>query len=291
MTRFDTTRAIGLAVALTIGAATVASAQSDTTRTGPRRSRSQLPVRKEQPATPAPETTSSMPVRHDTTFIGRTDTTVVMCNCATTQAASTGEVLPLIPARIQRWFGNGLSIGVAPGAAFAVGDFMQSYNPGWGINAPITWDPPHSPLGARVNLTYANFHSAAGQLGIANVRSWGANADAKFRVPFGHFLGATSGAYLVGGVGLQHFSDYNRSIFLTNNLYGTKYAGPDLNARVLAQAPSQPSSKTSFATNGGLGLSMGVGFAELFAEGRYTRVYTPGKAVNYIPVVAGVALH
>ena len=31
--------------------------------------------------------------------------------------------------------------------------------------------------------------------------------------------------------------------------------------------------------------------AELFAEGRYTRVYTPGKAINYIPIVAGVAFH
>jgi hypothetical protein len=168
---------------------------------------------------------------------------------------------------------------------------MQSYNPGWGINVPLTWDPPHSPLGARINFLYSNFHSAAGWLGIANVKAYGANADAKFRVPFGHFLKATSGSYVVAGAGLHHFSNYNRSVFLTNNLYGTKYAGPDLNARVLAQSPSQPSSKTSFSTNAGVGLSLGVGMAELFAEGRYQRVYTPGKAINYIPIVGGVSFH
>jgi hypothetical protein len=301
MLRFTTSRAIGLAIALTLGSVATLHAQQDTTHTrraAPRRSRSQLPVKKEQPpaATPAPAAaapaeTAAMPTRRDTVYVGRADTTVVMCNCAATQAAATGEVLPLIPARIQHFFGNGLSLGLAPGGMLPAGDFMQSYNPGWGINVPLTWDPPHSPIGARINFGYANFHSAAGQLGIANVKQYGANLDAKFRVPFGHFLKATSGAYVVAGAGLHHFTDYNRSVFLTNNLYGTKYTNPALDARTLAAAPSQPSSKTSFGTNAGVGLSLGVAMAELFAEGRYQRVYTPGKAVNYIPIVAGVSFH
>ncbi|AHG91926.1 hypothetical protein J421_4389 [Gemmatirosa kalamazoonensis] len=302
MLRFTTSRAMGFAVALTLGAVATASAQQDTTRSAPRRSRSQLPIRKEQPATPSTETTPSsssssstssstytMPAR-DTVLVGRSDTTVVMCNCATTQSASTGEVLPLIPARIQRFFGNGLSLGLAAGSVHPVGDAMQSYNPGWGINVPLTWDPPHSPLGARLVAAYTEFNSAS-SVGVADATQWSLGGDLKFRVPFGRFLKATSGAYLVGGGAVHHFTNYNRSIFLTNNLYNTKYSSPALNAQVAAAAQSQSSSNTSLGTHAGLGLSLGVGPAELFGEARYTRVYTPGKAVNYIPIMAGVSFH
>jgi len=290
MLRFTTSRAMGLTVALMLGAVATASAQQDTTRT-PRRSRSQLPIRKEQPTTettpaPAPTTVTV----HDTTFVGRSDTTVVMCNCATTQAASTGEVLPLIPAKIQRWFGNGLSLGIGGASVHPVGDAMQSYNPGWGISVPLTWDPPKSPLGARLNVQYQEFNSASPS-GVEDATQWAVNADAKFRVPFGRFMHATSGAYLVGGVGVHHFTNYSSSVYLTNNLFQTKYSNPALNSQIAASAPSQPDSKTSFGTNAGAGLSLGVGFAELFGEARYTRVYTPGKAINYIPIVAGVSFH
>jgi hypothetical protein len=293
MLRFTTSRAIGLAAALTLTGVATATAQDP----APRRSRSQLPVKKEQPATPTPESTPAssttgtmQTVGRDTVLVGRSDTTIVMCNCATTQTASAGEVLPLIPARVQRWFGNGLSIGVAGASVHPVGDLMQSYNPGWGVNVPISWDPPKSPLGARVNLGYTEFNSAS-SFGVADATQWSANADLKFRVPFGRFMKATSGAYVVGGAGVHHITNYNSSIFLTNNLYNTKYSTPALNQQVAADARSQSKSQTSIGTNAGVGLSLGVGAAELFAEGRYTRVYTPGKAINYVPIVAGVSFH
>lgn len=295
MIRFTTSRAIGLAAALTLGSVATAAAQQDTTRTAPRRSRSQLPVRKEQnPSTTQTPAASGMTgataSRTDTLLVSRTDTTIVMCNCATTQAASTGEVLPLIPARIQRWFGNGLSIGLAGASVHPVGDLMQSYNPGWGINVPVTWDPPKSPLGVRLNLGYTEFNSAS-SFGVADATQWSGNVDAKFRVPFGRFLKATSGAYLVGGAGVHHFTNYNESVFLTNRLYNTKYSNPVNNAQVAAAAAGESKSNTSWGTNVGAGLSLGVAMAELFAEARYTRVYTPGKAINYVPIVAGVSFH
>lgn len=293
MHRFTTSRAIGFAVALSLGAVTTASAQ--------RTSRSQLPVRKEQPATPTTESTPSSTttsssttttIGRDTLYVGRSDTTIVMCNCATTQTASSaGEVLPLIPARIQRWFGNGLYAGLGSGAMLPQGDMMNSYNPGWGVDVPIGWDPVKSPLGVRVNLGYSKFNSASPAEIVNDAKEWRGALDLKLRVPFGRFLKATSGAYFVGGGSVHHFTNYNESIYRTNNFVNTRFSTPANNAAVIANSNNVSGSQTNLGIQGGVGLSLGVGPAELFAESRYTRVYTPGRAVNYVPIVAGVTFH
>jgi len=297
MHRFTTSRAIGLAIALTLGTVATASAQQDTTRTAPRRSRSQLPVRKEQPSTqstPSSSTTTSTYVPtagRDTLYVGRSDTTIVMCNCAATQAAATGEVLPLIPARIQRWFGNGLYLGLGSGAALPVGDMINAYNPGWGINVPIGWDPPKSPLGVRVNLGWNSFNSASPAQVVNDAKEYSAALDAKFRVPFGHFLHSTSGAYLVGGGAVHHFTNYNESIYRSNNFVNQRFNTPAQNSAIISNSANVSAGQTNLGIHGGVGLSLGVGPAELFAEGRYTRVYTPARAINYVPIVAGVTFH
>jgi hypothetical protein len=290
MLRFNTSRAIGFAVALTLGTVATASAQD-----APRRSRSQLPIRKEQPASPMTDTTSTsstttsstMPMGRDTLYVGRSDTTVVMCNCATTQTASAGEVLPLIPARIQRFFGNGLYAGIGSGAMLPQGDLMNSYNPGWGVNVPIGWDPKASPLGVRVNLGYTSLNSASPAEVVNDAKVW----SAELRVPFGRFIGASSGVYFVGGGSVNHFTNYNESIYRSNNFVNTQFSNPTNNAQVISNSASQGSGQTSLGIHGGVGLSLGVGPAELFAESRYQRVYTPGRAINYVPIVAGVTFH
>jgi len=301
MLRFTTSRAIGLAIALTtLGTVATASAQQDTTRATHRRSRSQLPVHKEQPAStettpsasmPAPAPTSMAPVGRDTVLVGRSDTTVVMCNCATTQASSAGEVLPLIPARIQRFFGNGLYVGVASGAMLPQGDLMNNYNPGWGVNVPLGWDPVKSPLGVRLNFGYTSLNSAAPASIVNDAKMWNAALDAKFRVPFGHFLHSTSGIYFVGGGSVNHFSNYNESIYRSNNFVATRFSNPTNDNAIIANSSSQGSGQTNLGIHGGVGLALGVGPAELFAESRYERVYTPGRAINYVPIVAGVTFH
>jgi hypothetical protein len=60
---------------------------------------------------------------------------------------------------------------------------------------------------------------------------------------------------------------------------------------VIAASANQGSGQTNLGIHGGVGLSLGVGPAELFAESRYERVYTPGRAINYVPIVAGVTFH
>jgi len=294
MLRFNASRAIGFAMALTLGTVATTSAQD-----APRKSRSQLPVRKEQPATPTTETTSTSTTStattttmgRDTLYVGRSDTTIVMCNCATTQSTSAGEVLPLIPARIQRFFGNGLYVGLGSGAMLPQGDLMNSYNPGWGVNVPIGWDPKASPLGVRVNLGYTSLNSASPSEIVSDAKVWNAALDAKLRVPFGRFIGASSGVYFVGGGSVNHFTNYNESIYRSNNFVNTQFSNSTNNAAVIANSSSQGSGQTSLGIHGGVGLSLGVGPAELFGEARYTRVYTPGKAVNYIPIMAGVSFH
>jgi hypothetical protein len=300
MLRFTASRASGLALALTLASVATAAAQTtpdSTNRTGPRRSRSQLPVRKDAPSTtettPSSTSSSMAPAgRTDTLLVSRTDTTVVMCNCATTTVATAaGEVLPLIPARIQRWFGNGLYVGVGSGAALPLGDMMNSYNPGWGVNVPIGWDPKASPLGVRVNLGYTALNSASPSQVVNDAKMWSAALDAKLRIPFGKFVGATSGAYFVGGGSVHHFTNYNESIYRSNNFVNTNFSSEANNNAVIASSSSVNASQTSAGIHGGVGLSLGVGIAELFTEARYTRVYTPGRAVNYLPIVAGLTFH
>ena len=293
MLRFNASRAIGFAMALTLGTVATTSAQD-----APRKSRSQLPVRKEQPATPTTETTSTSTTStattttgRDTLYVGRSDTTIVMCNCATTQSTSAGEVLPLIPARIQRFFGNGLYVGLGSGAMLPQGDLMNSYNPGWGVNVPIGWDPKASPLGVRVNLGYTSLNSASPSEIVSDAKVWNAALDAKLRVPFGRFIGATSGVYFVGGGSVNHFTNYNQSIYRSNNFVNTAFSTPANNAAVISSSANQSSGQTNLGIHGGVGLSLGVGPAELFAESRYERVYTPGRAINYVPIVAGVTFH
>jgi hypothetical protein len=319
--RFTTTCAIGAALALTFGASiTEAAAQQTdstrrTTRARPSATRRDR-VQKEQggmstPMSTSGQTTGGMtsgmqPMAHDTVYVGRSDTTVVQCNCAAAQA-SAGEVLPFRGIR-EKLFGNGLYAGLGAGATIPVGDAYKAYNEGWGLNAVVGWDPKASPVGVRATLGYQTLNgrmygpqirNPIGRTDIisdfggtgSDAKAFSALIDAKLRVPFGRFLGATSGAYALAGAGIHHFRDYNRTVFLTNQFYGRGINGTNGDAALLSSASNESASATRLGLNTGVGLSMGIGTAELFAEGRYERVFTANRAINYVPVVLGVQIH
>ncbi len=286
--RFTTSRAIGAAIALTISATAAAAQTPVPVRKDP------MPVRKEAPTpTPAPAPVepapapapAPAPMPVDTT--PRVDTTAsVTTTTTTTTVESTGEVAP--PMRTTR-FGNGLYFGIQGGANFPQNTINNVYETGYGAGAQLGWDPTNSPLGLRVNAMWNRLNGkdvADGPINnvvysnVPNADLYSAFADAKLRLPFGRFAGATSGLYAVGGGGVTYFHNY------ANFTRGT-----GINPGNSVINPNDTKDKTQFALNGGGGLSFGVGNVSLFVEGRYVRVFTEGPRTDYIPVTLGITFH
>jgi hypothetical protein len=193
------------------------------------------------------------------------------------------------PARVTR-FGNGLYFGVQGGANFPQNEINSYYETGYGAGAQIGWDPGSSPLGLRVNamwnrlngrdLQSTTINNVRYEADLNNADLYSVFGDAKLRLPFGRFLGATSGLYAVGGAGVTYFRNY---VDFTNT------TGINPGTNVVRTFNGED--RTQFALNGGGGLSFGVGAVSLFAEGRYVRVFTQGARTDYVPVTIGITFH
>jgi hypothetical protein len=190
-------------------------------------------------------------------------------------------------------FGNGVYFGLAAGANFPQNNINNVYDAGFNAGAQLGWDPATAPIGLRLNVTYNKLNGrrdvvATSPTGVRTERDlpdadlWSAFADTKLRLPFGRFLGATSGLYGVGGVGLTQFRNYQSFQSQT----GTATGGSVVNIN-----PDGGRNVTRFAINGGGGISWGLGAVSLFAEGRYVRVFTQGRDTDYVPVTIGLSFH
>ena len=190
-------------------------------------------------------------------------------------------------------FGNGVYFGLAAGANFPQNNINNVYDPGINAGAQLGWDPVNGPIGLRLNLTYNQLNGRRDVLAttptgarleqdLPDADLWSAFADTKLRLPFGRFLGATSGLYGVGGVGLTQFRNYQSFQAQT----GTTTGGSVVNIN-----PDGGRNVTRFAINGGGGISWGLGAVSLFAEGRYVRVFTQGRDTDYVPVTIGLSFH
>jgi hypothetical protein len=328
--RFTISRALGLAVALSLGSAVSAAAQQPPTARERRDER--MRVRKEQrdtattpaptptpttstpttaaPMTPTPTTSSEVTTATTSSMTGEVgrirDTVVVQCNCGSTTTASGGEVIPLIRPRGPKLFGNGMYLGLSAASTLPVGDLYKAYSEGWGANGYLGWDHKASPVGLRLSVGYNEFNGrmpgptirrGLGRMDVINDfggsgvdgRAYNAALNGKFRVPFGRFKGATSSVYGLAGGSVHHIRDYNRSFFLTNNFYGRGITNND--AGILTQSNSESENLTRFGWNAGAGASLGFGNTELFVESTYNRVFTPGRAINFLPLVVGLQIH
>ncbi len=183
-------------------------------------------------------------------------------------------------------FGNGLYFGVQGGANFPQNNLRNAYNTGFNGGIQLGYDPETSPIGLRVNALYNRFrgdnnNSLAVQPNRAtDSETYSAFADAVLRLPFGKFLGATSGFYLVGGPGItlfRNFQDFQRQTGVP--------VGQSTNQNVGS------SNSTRFSVNGGAGLEYGIGNVSLFTEGRYVRTFTQGRDTDYLPVTFGLRFH
>jgi hypothetical protein len=307
--RFTISRALGLAVALSLGSAVSASAQQPPTTARERRDERNRVRKETQPDTttpaPTPATNPATPPMTSTVTERVRDTVVVQCNCGTT-TASAGEVIPLIRPRGPKLFGNGTYFGISGSSQIPVGDLYKAYSEGWGATGYFGWDHKASPVGLRLAVGYSEMNGrlpgpttrrGLGRMDIINdfggagvdTKEWNATVNGKFRVPIGRFKGATSSVYGIAGGGVHYFQDYNQSLFLTNQFYGRGITGND--AAIVNASQNESDNITRFGWNGGAGASLGFGNTELFVESSYQRVYTPGRAINYMPLSIGLTIH
>ena len=194
-------------------------------------------------------------------------------------------------------FGNGFYAGIGGGKSMPTGSVRNVYNPGVNVSVPFGWDAPLGPVGFQGLISYNTFdarstfregRATSGATALTNVNPqiWSALADAKLRLPFqGTFLrGATTGLYAIGGVGLHWMRNYATT-------FGVTSPTTNINARGIPNADvSKGGSLIRFGMNGGGGLSLGLGAAELFVESRYTRIFTAEQRLDFVPVVAGITL-
>lgn len=214
---------------------------------------------------------------------------VVTTTVETTTTTTTTEAALPAPTRPGLRFGNGFYFGLGAGANFPQNNIRTAYEPGVNGVAQLGWDPTNSPLGLRLNVGYNRLNGKellqnAGTttettVSLRDADLFSAFADAKLRLPFGRFLGATSGLYAVGGGGVTFFRNYQNF----SNVTGTNPGSSVIDVR--------GDNVTRFALNGGAGLDWGIGNVSLFAEGRYVRVFTQGRDTDFIPVTLGIRFH
>lgn len=200
----------------------------------------------------------------------------------TTTTTTTTETQP-------RKLGNGGYFGFGGGVNFPVSDIKTVYKTGFNGNVTLGYDPETSPIGLRLNATYDRLNgkdytvaSTATTTTTAKYKSadlYSGFVDATLRLPFGKFLGATSGFYLLGGPGITYFR--NAQDF--TNVSGTTTGS--------SVGPNPTRNVTRFALNGGAGLEYGFGPASLVVEGRYVRVFTQNRDTQFVPVTIGLRFH
>jgi hypothetical protein len=304
--RFSTSRAIGLAVALTLGSVATATAQQtrvpvrkDPVPTQP----APMPVTKEtRPATPAP-TTPTTPTTPDTmttrdttttTSTATTVTTPVTTDTATTSVTTTSTVTTEsageVPMRSGTRWGNGFYVGLHGGTQFPQNEINNAYDPGYNVGGMLGWDSQRSPIGLRLNASWNRLNGrtlSSTDIGgvtftgaVPNADLYSAFADAKLRLPFGRFLGSTSSLYAVGGAGATYFRNFDRFTTVTGNTANQSRTGT-----------FNPEDVTRWAANVGGGVSWGLGNASLFVESRWVRVFTTNRNTDYVPLTVGLTFH
>jgi hypothetical protein len=281
--RNSPTRAIGLAVALSLVTAYGADAQ-DTTRT---RSSTRIPVRKE--AGGAVATTPMVQTRVDTVTLTRVDTVTRTETQTVTRfdtVTVTREVMPTFR------YPGGFYIGLAGGASAPQGNVRDSYKTGYNVLVPLGWQSSSGTVALQLDLGYTrltgrHFAPRAGidpaegnEIANSDPQVWSGIANLKLKAPLG---GPRRPAlYGIVGGGAYKFDNYA----------GFDNAGLSLAAttdrRLASRTQLDNVSDIQGGANAGVGVSWMLGNAEWFLESRYHAVFTSGAATRWVPINVGV---
>lgn len=230
-----------------------------------------IPIRKDappprdtvylQPAAPDVRRDTVWVIRQDTVNLSRVDT-VVMIRDATRNRL------------------GGLFFGIGGGASLPVQDWADVADTGWDVQGTLGYQAPNSPWGARLDLAYDRWLGQSFETGgfpicgtttddrCDDIAVWSAMLDGTLNFPVAADMLRKwrPEVYVLGGVGVHHLPDMEDA---------RRPPGDDGN------------SKTRFGVNGGGGVAIGIGMADLFVETRYAHMFRDEFAVDWMPVILG----
>jgi opacity protein-like surface antigen len=183
-----------------------------------------------------------------------------------------------------RRFGNGFFIGLAAGGNLPRGQFNDFYQSGWNVAVPFGWQTPGRMLGVRADVAYSRMSGRdfdISNFGTGTTRDpqiWSGMVDLKLSLPLAPTSSWRPAIYALGGGGVHYFRNFTSSF---NAVAGT-------GTGTAFQTQLNGSSQTKFGLNGGAGLSLGLGAADLFVESRYVSVFTSGNNTNWVPINVGI---
>ncbi|HUL03976.1 MAG TPA: outer membrane beta-barrel protein [Gemmatimonadales bacterium] len=145
-------------------------------------------------------------------------------------------------------------VSLGAGGVVPTGDYSTIDNAGWHALGALEVSLPRSPLSVRGDLMYGQTGHDASSIITGSTKLTGGTADLVYHI------GAPAvpvRLYLLAGVG---------------------YYNVDISG----------SKEGKVAFGGGTGVSIGMGPAHLFAEGRWMSIQTSGSAMTFLPVTLGM---
>jgi hypothetical protein len=149
-----------------------------------------------------------------------------------------------------------IKLGIAGGVALPVSDVADSYDAGYNGTVTLAFNAPLVPVGLRVDGMFNRLSAKDDLLDAPDLDVSAVNANITYTLlPL-----PVARIYLIGGAGY----------------YSTKFRDTDLD------------SQGKVGYNGGAGVRIGAGGAQLFAEARYHRVNLDNDAkLEFVPVTIG----
>ena len=163
--------------------------------------------------------------------------------------------LGLVPAAaaVAQMMSPSVHFGATGGVSIPLGDFSTGFQTGYLVSGLVEGRPGGFPVGLRGEVSYSGYTVKSGGF-TNNILGFLGNAVVNFETP-------SSGAYLIGGLGIYHSSN--------SGLAGA-------------------ASSNDFGINGGGGFRWPLGGMSTFAEARVHFVSTSGSSTTFLPIVFGV---
>jgi hypothetical protein len=173
--------------------------------------------------------------------------------------------LALFPARepIAAQAQSSISLGVAAGVPFPLGEFRREVNPGLSVLGTLALGAPNVPFGLRLDAAYDRLGFMSAPVGAAG-RSTGAQQVVSVTLDPTYRLSSAASPfapYLIGGAGS----------------YSIRCTGV-----------ARCDGVTRVGWNAGLGARFTTVGVRWFTEVRYHRVKVPDTSVQYVPIMIGL---
>src|SRR3989454_7925621 len=151
--------------------------------------------------------------------------------------------------------------GLGGGAIIPVGDYNKADKIGWHGLGMVQFGLPALPVEIRVDGLYGHttHKDISGTAVPGSTKLYGGLANVVYSIG----AGITMRPYVLGGIGMYH---------------------------VTVDVPGTTGDETRFAFGVGGGVSLGVGQARFFVEGRFVSIRESGGSTSFVPITAGGAV-